>query len=539
MPTDDLPSARRLGRWALLAALALAALLETFVAARSPIIAPDGIVFIGMAHQLVDDPQQAIRIQAQHPGYPYLVAGALRVWAVFGLPMTIESEVWAARIPSMIAGVLSVGALWLLARRMFDEQIAGVAAVLFAFLPLARQNAADALSDAPHLCCYLFAAWAALAGLQSRRPAWFALAGLTSAAGFWIRPEGGSVALVVAALLLWKIVQGAPGERLRWAMSLATLVIVTTTVAAPYAILSGRLTDKLRHKPNLRPTPANVESFAPAAVRTGRSGSWVLATISPTAGIVTAEALARAGAELAEQYVSQLNLLLPLVVLGLCWRRSPPPLPEASLTVQSLAWFHVSLLILLFLIGGYIDRRHVLPLAALAMPWGAAGLFAVSEAVAQDRRFGGLRRVRFGLACGMVLILAGAWLPRSLRPLHEPYQPQLVAAHWIRAHAEPGDPLISNSPYIAFYTQHQTEVFGWPDYGAPPPLAERVRDETARYIVLDTGASEHYDPAWLDCLKTQYSLAYRVEGAGRARRHTVLIYELTRLAAKPASSSTT
>jgi hypothetical protein len=375
--------------------------------------------------------------------------------------------------------------------------------------------------------------------MQSRRPAWFALTGVASAAGFWIRPEGGSVALVAAALLVWKILHAAHGDRLRWAMSLATLVIVTATVAAPYAILSGRVTDKLWRKENLRPATAAAEGILPVAARSGRASPWVLATISPTAGIVTTGALARAGAELAEQYVSQLNLLLPLVVLGLCWRRSPPPLPEASLTVQSLAWFHASLLILLFLLGGYIDRRHVLPLAALAMPWGAAGLLTLAAAISERKQFAAQPRLRPAFALGLLLAITAAWLPRSLRPLHEPYGPQLAAAQWIRSHAEPADPLIANSPYIAFYTKHQTEVFGWPDYGVPPPLAERVRNETARYIVFDTGASEHYDPAWLECLKAQYSLAHRVEGFGRARQHTVLIYELTRLAAKPASGSTT
>jgi hypothetical protein len=173
------------------------------------------------------------------------------------------------------------------------------------------------------------------------------------------------------------------------------------------------------------------------------------------------------------------------------------------------------------------------------MPWAAAGLLAVSVALAEHRRFARFPRARGACSIGLLLVVSAVLLPRSLRPLHEPYQPQLEAARWIQLHAGPADPLIANSPYIGFYSQRQTEVYGWTDYGRPPPLAERIQAESARYIVFDTGSSAHYDPAWLETLNAQYSLAHRIEGLGRARRHTVLIYELTRLAVKPATASST
>lgn len=538
MPTSDLHTnaSSRAARAALVAALALAAVVEWSVALRSPIIAPDGIHYLGLARDLVAAPLHTMQIQAQHPGYPLLVAAAGAA-LLDPARSSLEEQVWAARLPSMIAGVLGVVAVWLLARRMFDERVAGVAALLFAVLPVARQNAADALGDAPHLLFYLLGAWAVLAGLQSGKAAWFALAGTASAAAFWIRPEGWSVAIVAAALLALNCLQAAANERARWALCFATLVAFTAALSAPYVVLSGKITDKLRYKQNLQPSiaaaPAPRWNGAPLG---GPAGNLPLATIGPMASVLTATALLRAAAELAEQYTSQLNVLLPLALIGLLWRRPAAPRPEAARLANSLGCFHASLLILLFLLGGYIDRRHVLPLMALAMPWAAAGLLAVAALLAEQRPFAGRPRARAACTGALLLAVAALWLPRSLRALHEPYQPQLEAARWIRAHGDENDPLIANSPYVGFYAERQTEVYGWPDYGHPPPLAERVRAESARFIVFDIGASEHYDPAWLDSLGGQYSLAHRIEGVGRAKRHTVLIYELTRLAARPAAS---
>ncbi len=537
MPTDPAPAPSRSGRLALLAALALAALLEGAVAVRSPIIAPDGIHYIALARDLLAAPRRTMQIQAQHPGYPLLVAASHAALAR-GDTGSVEHWVWAARLPSLVAGVLGVGALWLLARQMFDERTAGVAAILFAVLPLARQNAADALGDAPHLLGYLLAAWAALAGLQTGRVVWFALAGTSSALAFWIRPEGASVAIVVAGLLVGKVVWGAPGERLRWATSLAAMLAFAVAVSAPYVVLSGKVTDKLRQKQNLSPAATSLTKVPRLAMGSRPAGVLPLAAISPTAALVTTSVLLQAGAELVEQYASQMNVLLPLAALGLFWTRSAAPRAESLRLVRSLAWFHAALLIALFILGGYIDRRHVLVLVALSMPWAAAGLLALAAWLADRPQFAARPRAAGVWACRLVLAVSACLLPRSLRPLHEPYRPQLAAAAWINAHAAPSDPLIANSPYIAFYTQRQTEIYGWSDYGHPPPLAERVRGETARFIVFDTGASEHYDPAWLEALNSQYSLAERFEGTGRAKRHTVLIYELTRMAARPSPSST-
>jgi len=264
MAVDALPHRLR-GPWLwLLLAMAATAALQAAVAARSPIIAKDGIRFIRIARALERHPRAVMQQEDQHPGYPALISLAYR-----SLPRGVGGDArqrWelAARLPAMLAGVACVGLVWLLARRMFDARIAMVAALLIVPLPLFRRNASDTLSDTPHLACYLAAAWLACEGFaasgsQRRRVLALAGSGLASGLAFWIRPEGLSVALVATLVACgwWLGVRlaarrasaearevaeaGPPAPRLAWALLVcgtATLVVV------PYVVLAGKLTSK-------------------------------------------------------------------------------------------------------------------------------------------------------------------------------------------------------------------------------------------------------------------------------------------------------
>jgi hypothetical protein len=222
-------------------------------------------------------------------------------------------------------------------------------------------------------------------------------------------------------------------------------------------------------------------------------------------------------------------------VLGGVWRGSVRPLPESAALGRGLGGFHVALLILLYLLGGYIDRRHLLPLAALVVPWAACGLICVSDRMGQWASARGREWSPRTLIAGLLLGLVAVMLPRSLRPLHEPYRPQLAAAEWIKRRTTDRETVIANSPYVGFYAERPTDVYGWKEYAQPTALLQRLRAADARYVVLDTGATEHFDPSWLPTLEAHYALVRRIEGTGRARRHTVLIYEPTRIAARTRS----
>lgn len=225
-------------------ALLLAFVLQVSVVARSPAIENDGIVFIGIAKELLQDPLAAVRGHNQHPGYPAMILASRGL--VLGPAWSDQVASWTlpAQLATGLCGLLSVAAVWMLARHFFNGRIAAVTAILFAAMPVFRQNAADAMSDSPHLLFFVLAAWTAAVGFERWRPGWFLGAGLASGVAYWIRPEGLLVAGASGALLACFFFSRRRPDRRVLVLCLLALAASSVTVAAPYVIIKGRLTSK-------------------------------------------------------------------------------------------------------------------------------------------------------------------------------------------------------------------------------------------------------------------------------------------------------
>lgn len=147
------------------------------------------------------------------------------------------------QLVAFACGLLSVWVVWRLTRDLFDVEVANVAAFVFAILPIPRGNASDALSDTPHLLFYLLATWLACSAIVNGRLLLLAGVGLLSGIAYWIRPEGLEVAIVAIACLLWHAIGAHWGVR-RTALAGVALAGMTLIVAAPYALLAGKVTSK-------------------------------------------------------------------------------------------------------------------------------------------------------------------------------------------------------------------------------------------------------------------------------------------------------
>jgi len=512
----------------LFVALALTAGVEIALAARSPLIAKDGVTFIEVAQQLAVSPIETIRASVQHPGYPAMILAARRVIGLFGPVDDLSAWIWAARAPVMLFGLLNVLVFWCWVRRAFDNRVAGIAAVFLAILPVFCESAADTMSDAPHLFFYLLSAWLITEGMVRRRFWFFPLAGASSGLAFWIRPEGLAPVVVGAGVIALLAVFGRekPLRALAW---LAGLLIATGIVAAPYTCLKGKLTDKkdlstlVRSESNeqsgrsvtgappaappgpvaWQPTPVPaVSQPAPGPAASQPTPAPVAVQPVPRSGRLVA--LANAVGMLAMQWTVGLRYFITwLVAMGFVFPGAPKAQPRPKLFLAALAGFNIVLLILLYLVAGYIAGRHTMPLLCVSLAWAGSGTIWLGGKLSGllASRSAATTRLSPGLLAG--LLVAGSvlgLLPRSLRPLHEHARPVLQAARWIGDHAQPGDTLLTNTCYGTFYSRVPGRVMQVGET-FPASFKQDLR-WPYRFVLLDRTASNFQQVQTPELLKS-------------------------------------
>ncbi|HUY34850.1 MAG TPA: glycosyltransferase family 39 protein [Pirellulales bacterium] len=489
----------------------LALAFQALIALRSPIIAKDGIAFIRAAKEVRTDFIAACRSEDQHPGYPALLLAGSRLARLW--PDLDEFDVWivGGRLAAGLCGVLAIVFLWLFARRLYDRQIADIAALLAAVWPLLRHNASDVLSDTPHLMFYLAAVWLSCEGLVRGRARWLAAAGVAGGLAFWVRPEGllvPLVALVVMATARWRRQPRATPAGMT-ALALATLV-----VALPYVLSAGKFSSKKSFFNRLTAAteasaaiPTTDQPTSPTAPLVGTVAApspapamplwaWklpeagLLAEPGPGATLpdertrppstigVLLFALVELGQEMAQGFYYL--LLIPLAVGRFApgrrpWQAAPGRMATAVLCA------HAALLLALYHVAGYISHRHVIPLVALLLPMTGVGLLWIAERLAAAvtalrglesppgrwlriakriaARAPWLARPRMAMAA-VALVVAAGLLPKTLKSPHKVYRPVVDAARWVRTHSQPGDSVLSTSGYVRFYAERFGVVLG-------------------------------------------------------------------------------
>jgi len=473
--------ARRGRRVALLAIIVLAALgVRLFVGLRAEMISRDGAKFIWYAQGLSRQPLAEIRARDQHPLYPTLVLGVHR--ALEGLrPLCgvvpadpVRSWPLAAVIVSLGGGLAVVVAVYLIAGSLFDARIALIAALLAAATAEFCQLSADALTDMPHLAVYLFAMVTGIRGVRDRKRIWLFIAGVLSGAAFLIRPEGAEVAVVVVvgvALL-------ARGFPLRdRVIGVLAVCIGAAIVASPYMALMGKLVPKKsvthmlwgsraeqtspKRKRGLQysfvttglgimPRACEPGDESPGYFQTAPTGQFDQPTgqcDQPTLASVAGQELPRALARIAENWARALRvtLLLPVVV-WVMRRRCPAVERVGGRLVTTALLLHVLIataLIIRFDYWTWFSLRHVMVLAALTLPFSAAGVTAILDWLPSSRR----RLAAVALAVGLV----GPTLPWMLETRHADQVHIRRAGEWIRENGEESPRIMTTRHRVAFY----------------------------------------------------------------------------------------
>jgi hypothetical protein len=236
--------------------------------------------------------------------------------------------------------------------------------------------------------------------------------------------------------------------------------------------------------------------------------------------------------EILTEYGSRFSILLIPFLTVAVWPRVRRPIPAGHLVVWPVAAFHFLLLIFLFLMAGYVDARHVLPLLALSVPAAGAGTVYLSETLRRGLRFPGSERSTEAiLVVGISLVM----LPWCLQPIHPEYGPQLSAIKWLAREATPGDRIVTNSVHVPFLLDRQAEIIDAGQGG----LSRRLQSGTTpgcTYVVLDTTYVGHFEQAWLGEIGSGFELASEFIQTVNGKDRRVLIFASREPRARVASA---
>jgi hypothetical protein len=240
-------------------------------------------------------------------------------------------------------------------------------------------------------------------------------------------------------------------------------------------------------------------------------------------------------------------LLIPLAVGRFApGRRRWQDCPAAMTTA---VWFaHAGLLLLLYYVAGYISHRHVIPLVALLLPMTGAGLEWIARRLAAGVTLLGspssprsrwllaprrcavaapwLARPPMAMAAVVLAVVVGL-LPKTIRPPHEVYAPVVSAAKWVRAHADPGESVLSTSGYVRFYSELNGAVLGSEAENLTLGLAVAPAGHPWTFLVLEVD-DRVLNRARLKPLDALYEPLIDVPAHRRKTWLRVLVYRLKR-----------
>jgi len=510
----------------------LAVFVRTLAALRTSVIFGDGPIFISLANDMGRGDWAAALLHPYHPLYP------AAIWGVEHL--TGAPEV-AGVVLSVLAGGISVVALYAFLRSAFDRRLARVGGVLLCVLPYAVRFSSDVQSDGVYLALFLWAVsqlWSSLA-LGSKRSAFGA--GVLSALAYLTRPEG------VGVLVVGLILATEKGWRREWTASLAlawsgALCAGFALIAGPYLlalrslrgafVLSGKKSLSgllgLADLPWAAAAAAGALLLVGLALRVGarrRGLSGAGAPFGRAALVAVALAACLGGVLFIPQarefsgvaFSSLGPSALLLVSLGLAGFPVAPSRPRARFLGVFLVLYALLLFGLLWNYG-YLSRRHMLPPLTLLLGYAAAGVFVLARWLRRSlAHIPSIRPLSAGGSLVVVLLLVGATdLPKAWHRHREDALAHRRAAEWLRGQGEPAGSLASVKLRTAYYAGRDWVPLRPQPNGAIAPRELR----RARYLIVDRETAGSLTEASTLGLKE----LHRVEAAGKR----VFVYRILR-----------
>ena len=515
---SDLDLRQDLGWVVALVLLAWLVRLGTFV--HTSVIVNDGPTFLGIAQKMLDGNWFGALSAHQHPGYPLVTAG-LSHW--------VGDLQTAGEWVSLVAGSLSVAALYFFLIQAWNRRVAVFGAFLLAINAYAARLSADLQSDSLYLLLFLSSIGLLFRALRSQRTAWVLGAGLVSGLAYCVRPEGLGVVVVGFALSLASWLRGTWTTRtfVSW---LGTLCSGAAIIMLPYLLFLMELTGSftLSQKKSVllmlgwtgnqgRPSALTASapsgdvmawlglSFVFGLVVLGgliwiRRGGLARFRVGPTALFLGGLIFVVLGfwvtpSQAADLLAVVISTLRPevavLVAIGIVSRSRVDP-SARSLFVVTVLSLYALVFFALLLSYGYVVRRHVLPPLSLLLGYAGAGAWVlVGWVEAGFSRRGGLwARLVPHLSLLLVALITVIALPKVWHDHRSEQVASRRAAEWMAAEVKGEGIMASDRMKHGWYAQREWRSA---NFGGQPISWSVLYGEGVRWILVESLATDRLE----------------------------------------------
>lgn len=441
-----------------------------WLAAHTEQVARDGVHYITLAMNLADQPVEAQKRTAYHPGYSYAIHNVHWMLARW-LPEGLAGWEQAGAVVSIASSLAAMLLAYILARIWLPFPAAWIGLLLFGLGRKWASSGADVMSDSLALALQLMALYLAVVGLQElRKPAWRGVlcgSGVGMFAGFGYAVRGEAILTLAIAWLLWGIWAWrgriSPGKALTAALlSLAGWF----AMASPYMTIIGGFTNK---------TIAGLDG-APVVPAPAVGGPAQAGLSELPAGL---------GLLIAQLFESLQPIVASLVVVWLillaCSRLSPRnqrawlirPRTLGRQMMLLVALIYGAAVIAHYAGTGFLTHRYVLPIAAVLAPLAGAAMVSTGRYLQRNSPAAAVRWARL-FTPALTTVLAVVLVVHALRPIHTGRDEQRDLARALAGNVGATDLVLSNRLRVMYILRPGEWDLTTADLKAEP-MADRLR----------------------------------------------------------------
>lgn len=206
--------------------------IRQYMALVSPVISPDGILYINNAKMIASGRLGEISSHSFFNLYIFLIVLFQKVFANWET---------AGRMVSVLSGSLTIIPLFLLIKRMMGLKVSIAASALFAINPRLVEYSADVLRESSFWFFSVTALWLAWVGITEKNKIYLVLSGLCIGLSIFSKIEGIAVLAVIVLWISWYFIQNSFNLRGLFINLLIIVITIPIVFLPPLYILKNKI----------------------------------------------------------------------------------------------------------------------------------------------------------------------------------------------------------------------------------------------------------------------------------------------------------